>query len=100
APPHLRAERPRAVRLDFGGMMSLTSGRRKKVDTGEHRRTEEEFMRMPDDGRKYELVDGEAKEVPGGVEQDVIGAHLIVLFHPFTKGRGFLAASQAGFRMH
>jgi hypothetical protein len=26
--------------------------------------TEAEFMRLPDDGRKYELVDGEAKEVP------------------------------------
>ena len=61
--------------------------------------TEEEFMRMPDDGRKYELVDGEAKEVPGGVEHDVIGAHLIVLLHPFVRGRGFLAGSQAGFRM-
>lgn len=64
------------------------------------RMTEEEFIRMPDDGRKYELVDGEAKEVPGGVEQDVIGAQLIVLLHPFTKGRGFLTAAQAGFRMH
>ena len=57
-------------------------------------------MRLPDDGRKSELVDGEAKEVPGGVEQDVIGAHLIVLLHPFTKGRGFLTGAQAGFRMH
>lgn len=28
------------------------------------RMTEEEFMRLPDDGRKYELVDGEAKPVP------------------------------------
>jgi Uma2 family endonuclease len=63
------------------------------------RMTEDEFMRMPDDGRKYELVDGEAKEVPGGVEQDVTGAHLTVLLYPFTRGRGYLAGSQAGFRM-
>ena len=54
---------------------------------------------MPDDGRKYELVDGEAKEVPGGVEQDVIGMHVGVLLTPFTRGRGYLAGSQAGFRM-
>ncbi len=25
--------------------------------------TEEEFLRLPDDGRKWELVDGEAREV-------------------------------------
>jgi Uma2 family endonuclease len=64
------------------------------------RMTEEEFMRMPDDGRKYELVDGEAKEVAAGVEHDVIGTYIGVLLHPYTKGRGFLAGSQAGFRMY
>ena len=63
------------------------------------RMTEEQFMRLPDDGRKYELVDGEVKEVPGGVEQDVIGIHVGVLLTPFTRGRGYLAGSQAGFRM-
>jgi len=62
--------------------------------------TEEQFMRMPDDGRKYELVDGEAKEVPAGVEHDVIGIHIGVMLAPFARGRGFLAGSQAGFRMH
>jgi Uma2 family endonuclease len=67
--------------------------------TVQQRMTEEQFLRLPDDGRKYELVDGEAKEVAAGVEHDVIGAHLIVLLHPFTKGRGYLAGSQAGFRM-
>ncbi len=61
--------------------------------------TEEEFMRLPDDGRKYELVDGEAKEVPAGVEHDAIVAHIIVLLAPFVKNLGFLAASSAGFRM-
>ena len=64
------------------------------------RMTEEQFMRMPDDGRKYELVDGVAKEVAAGVEHDVIEAYLIVLLHPYARGRGFLAGSQAGFRMH
>jgi len=61
--------------------------------------TEEEFLRLPDDGRKYELVDGEAKEVPAGVEHDVIVAHIIVCLAPFAQKVGFLAASSAGFRM-
>ena len=63
------------------------------------RLTEDEFMRLPDDGRKYELVDGEAKEVSTGVRHDEIVALLIFLLFPFTKGRGVLCASQAGFRM-
>lgn len=61
--------------------------------------TEEQFLRLPDDGRKYELVDGEAKEVPAGFEHDVIGLHVGVMLAPFAKGKGFLAGSQAGFRM-
>lgn len=63
------------------------------------RMTEEEFMRLPDDGRKYELVDGEAREVSAGHEHDAIGANIIALLMPFARGRGVLASSQAGFRM-
>jgi len=63
------------------------------------RMTEEEFMRLPDDGRKYELVDGEAKEVPAGHRHDAIGANVIILLGPHARGRGILASSQAGFRM-
>src|SRR5689334_9796161 len=61
--------------------------------------TEEEFMRLPDDGHKYELVDGEAKEVPTGFEHDVIGLTVGRLLYPHTHGRGFIAGSSAGFRM-
>ena len=61
--------------------------------------TEEEFLRLPDDGRKYELVGGEAKVVPAGFEHDIIGATVIALLRPHAKGRGFIAGSQAGFRM-
>lgn len=61
--------------------------------------TEEEFMRLPDDGRKYELVDGEVREVPAGIEHDAIRANLIILFAPFAKGVGILCASRAGYRM-
>ncbi|MCS7064935.1 MAG: Uma2 family endonuclease [Fimbriimonadales bacterium] len=63
------------------------------------RLTEEEFIRLPSDGRKYELVDGEAKEVPAGHRHDVIGARVIVRLAPYARGRGYLAGSQAGFRM-
>ncbi len=63
------------------------------------RMTEEEFMRLPDDGRKYEWVDGEAREVPASVRHDEIGARIIFLLYPFTRGRGVLCSSQAGFRM-
>lgn len=61
--------------------------------------TEEEFLHLPDDGRKYELVDGEAKIVPATVRHDEIGARVIFLFYPYTRGRGALCSSQAGFRM-
>jgi Uma2 family endonuclease len=61
--------------------------------------TEAEFLRLPDDGHKYELVDGEVKEVPSSVRHDIIGAHLIVLLAPYARGRGFIAGSQAGWRM-
>ncbi len=61
--------------------------------------TEEQFLRLPDDGRKYELVDKEAKEVPAGHEHDVIGAGLIARLVPVAKERGYVAGSQAGFRM-
>jgi Uncharacterized protein conserved in cyanobacteria len=61
--------------------------------------TEEEFLRLPDDGRKYELVDGEAKEVPAGVRHDAIVANIILLLGPFVRQRAVICASSAGFRM-
>jgi Uma2 family endonuclease len=54
---------------------------------------------LPDDGRKYELVDGEIKEVPAGVRHDAIGAKLIGLLYPFAEETGCLTSAQAGFRM-
>ncbi len=61
--------------------------------------TEEEFLHLPDDGRKWELVAGEAREVPAGHEHDAIGIQVAVLLKPFVRGRGILAGAQAGFRM-
>ncbi len=61
--------------------------------------TEEDFMRLPDHGRKYELVDGEAKEVPTTLEHDAIGANIVALLMPYARGRGIVTIAQAGFRM-
>jgi Uma2 family endonuclease len=61
--------------------------------------TEDEFMQLPKDGRKWELVNGEAKEVPTKFDHDAIGINLILLLAPYAKGRGFMTSGQAGFRM-
>lgn len=63
------------------------------------RLTEAEFLRMPNDGRKLELVDGEVREAPAGHEHDAIGFNVGYLLMPYTRGRGVLAGAQAGFRM-
>jgi Uma2 family endonuclease len=61
--------------------------------------TEQEFMDLPKDGRKWELVDGEAQEVPTSFEHDAIIINLVMLMGTYAKGKGFLTAGQAGFRM-
>ena len=45
--------------------------------------TEAEFMRLPDDGRKYELVDGEAKEAPTSFLHGVIGMRVAMLLQTY-----------------
>lgn len=63
------------------------------------RLTEEEFMRLPDDGRKYELVDGEVKEVPtGGLHEDV-GMLLALVLGPHALKVGRIYGSSLGCRM-
>ena len=76
-----------------------TTGRKTMTIAAKPRMTEDEFMRLPDDGRKYELVDGEPKEVPTGVQQDIIAGNLYAALRPVARGRGFLTIGQAGFRM-
>jgi Uma2 family endonuclease len=61
--------------------------------------TEEELLRLPKDGRKWELVDGRLTEVPTSIRHEEIGINLIALFLPFARGRGILTAGQGGFRM-
>jgi len=61
--------------------------------------TESEFMALPDDGRKYELVNGEAEEVPTGFLHEAIGYWLMRLLGPVADAHGIVAGSSAGFRM-
>lgn len=63
------------------------------------RLTEDQFMRLPDDGRKYELVDGEAKPVPASVRHDIIGVTVAAVLRPAAKGIAYISGPQAGFRM-
>jgi Uma2 family endonuclease len=70
-----------------------------EVTAVKQRLTEEEFLRLPDDGRKYELVEGEAREVPAGVLHDAIVMRIGFLMYPSAQKVGFLAASSAGFKM-
>ena len=58
-----------------------------------------EFARLPDDGRKYELVEGILEEVPANFDHDAIIFNLALLLGPWGKGRGSFTVGQAGFRM-
>ncbi len=63
------------------------------------RMTEDEFMRLPNDGRKWELVGGQAREVPAGHEHDILVINIGAMLKPFARGRGFVSGSSAGFRI-
>lgn len=61
--------------------------------------TEQEFMRLPNDGRKFELVDGEVKELPASFKHDQLVIRLARLIGDAGDAYGILVGSQAGFRM-
>ncbi len=61
--------------------------------------TEDELMRLPRDGRKWEMEDGRLTEVPTSMRHEAIGYNLIVLLSPFVRGHGFVSLGQGGFRM-
>jgi Uma2 family endonuclease len=61
--------------------------------------TEDELMALPDDGCKYELVDGRAKEVPTGAMHGRIGTRLIRILGPHADTVGEIFDSSTGFRM-
>ena len=61
--------------------------------------TENEFMRLPSDGQKWELVDEEAKATPGSHLRGASGASVALRLAPFAKGRGAITCGTAGFRI-
>jgi len=61
--------------------------------------TDEDLMRLPRDGRKWELVNGRLQEVPTSAKHDQIVIWLGRVIGPYADDHGILTASQAGFRM-
>lgn len=64
--------------------------------------TEEDLRRMPDDGWKYELVDGEIRRLsPAGSRHGQICARLITALDSFARSRSFgdVFDSSTGFRL-
>ena len=61
--------------------------------------TEDELMRLPKDGRKWEMEEGRLMEVPTGIKHEEIGMNLILMLGAFSRGHGILTGGQGGFRM-
>ncbi len=63
--------------------------------------TEAELMALPDDGRKYELVEGEIVVSNAGIEHEFIGAGLINSLFSFVRKHklGIVCGSSAGYWM-
>lgn len=60
--------------------------------------TSDEFMRLPDNGLRYELVAGEAKASPAfSLLYGVLVCRLAMLLAPYVKGRGYMTTGKAGF---
>ena len=69
--------------------------------TARPRATEADLLQMPQDGYKYELVDGEIRMSPGGARYGQISVELSVLLHAFAepRGLGHVFDSSTGFRL-
>jgi Uma2 family endonuclease len=63
--------------------------------------TEEDLRAIPEDGQKYELVDGEIRVSPAGDRHSFVGAQIVALLVTFVKQRrlGFVFGADAGFRL-
>jgi Uma2 family endonuclease len=63
--------------------------------------TEEELLRAPRDGRKYELVDGEIRVSPAGSRHGAVSLQLAARLLAFVKDRrlGYVFDSSTGFRL-
>ena len=64
--------------------------------------TEIDLLRTPDDGRKYELVDGEIRVSPAGSHHGHVCANLLFRLVGTVKehGLGYVFDSSTGFRLH
>ena len=63
--------------------------------------TEDDLRAMPEDGQKYELVDGEIRVSPAGDRHSLIAVQLAACLLTFVKPRklGFVFGADAGFRL-
>ena len=61
--------------------------------------TEADLLRLPDDGRKYELVNGRLVEVPTGGRHGRIAAGMVGRFYALHPPGASLFDSSTGFRM-
>ena len=61
--------------------------------------TEDALMRLPRDGRKWEMEDGRLTEVPTNIKHEEIIFNLALLLGPFVRGHGIVTLGQGGFRM-
>jgi Uma2 family endonuclease len=62
---------------------------------------DEELLRLPKDGCKHELVDGEIRAGPAGIRHEEVGLRLILRLAGFVLERrlGKVLGSSAGFRL-
>jgi Uma2 family endonuclease len=63
--------------------------------------TDEELQRLPRDGRKYELVDGEIRVSPAGMRHGQVAVRLVVRLgaHVAEKNLGEVLDSSTGYRL-
>ena len=61
--------------------------------------TEADLQGLPDDGYKYELVEGELTRAPTFFEHDLISGILLSHLLPIAQPLGFVTTGQAGGRM-
>ena len=62
--------------------------------------TDEDLLRLPKDGQKYELVDGQIRVSPAGARhgQVIVKLGARLLAHATAQGLGFVFDSSTGFR--
>jgi Uma2 family endonuclease len=69
--------------------------------TARPRATEADLLQTPQDGRKYELVDGEIRMSPAGTRHGQVILRLTLRIAPFVEqqGLGHIFESSTGFRL-